>query len=383
MRLAYGAAVAFSLLVLWAFGPFDQKLGMIGHDDFANIWAGPRAFLAGHDPYDPVGWRQSAAALGTPSSTDVYLYPPWVVVALLPVAALPLRAASLLWTTVGIALAVVAVGELARRLLPARPAMHAAVAVTLLLSGSALSTLLTGQWTFVLVAAMAALVTSLRSGRPVTAGVLSLAMLMKPQLFLYAAPALALRAVWPASPRERRAGVRFVLTSTAAAAALVGVSWILMPSWLPNWPERIGRSQLTTDSVTLPGLLFRTLGTSGLVLGALLLLAAVIAGLAFHPRSAGWLPMWITISIAATPYSNPYDLLLLLVPIVMATGVLATRSPRRAGAVFALGIGILLAGQTLLHDLALLAYAPLVPAAVLVLLTLGLWRRRREIGVDA
>jgi hypothetical protein len=253
--------------------------------------------------------------------------------------------------------------------------MHAAAATTLVLSGPAISTLLTGQWTFALVAALSGVFVFLARGRPTAAAICALAMLAKPQLFAVALPAFAVRALWPAPDGAHRAERRALALGAAIAAGLVGVSWLVLPSWWPAWPNTIGQAELRPEHVTLPGLLVRILGDAGSAIGAVAVTAALGVGLLFHPRGAAWLPMWSTVSVVVAPYANPYDLLVLIVPLVAAVGALADR-PRRAAFTFYAGTIVLLVGATLLHDLGQLTYAPLVPAAMFVLLAAALWHRR-------
>ena len=350
---------------------------MIGLDDFSKIWAGPRALLVGADPYDPATWSATAVGLGTfLPDTPVYLYPPWVALLLVPLAAMPQAVAAVLWSAGGIAAAGVALRALLRSALPGRPYAHATVAVTLLLSGPGISALLSGQWSFLLIAAVTAIVLLLRAERPISAGVASLAMLTKPQLFLYAAPALALHALWPdRSGRALPWGRRYVLTAVAGGGALVAASQLLMPGSGPTWLIQVGEDRLLPESVTIPGLLFRTLGEAGLVLAPVVLVLFVLLALRSHPRGEAWLPVWLSLTIAATPYSNPYDLLLLIVPLVLAAEALARASPRRATLLFYAGSAILLVAATALHAFALLAFAPLVPTAMFLLILAALWGR--------
>lgn len=379
--IAYWSGLGASLLLLALFGPLERKLAMVGRDDFSKIWAGPRALVTGHDPYDPSTWHETALALGTfPPDTTVYLYPPWVALILAPLALPPLAVASMLWTIGGLAAAVIALRALMREFLPDRPLIHATAAVTLVLSGPAISALLTGQWSFVLVAALSGIVLFLRSERPVFAGLSSLAMLMKPQLFLYAAPALGLAALWPGRTTLEALDRRFVTVAAGTALLVVAASWLVLPSWWPTWLVRVGDSQLVPESVTIPGLLFRTFGPVGLLIAPAVLLLGVAIALQFHPRSEAWLPVWLALSIAATPYSNAYDLLLLIVPLVVAAGVLSIRSRRKGDLLFFSGAAVLLIFASLLHDLGLLRYAPLVPASVLALIVASLWGQRRRAG---
>ena len=160
--LMVGLAALFVLLG-------SLRAAMLGVDDFATIWTGPRALLLGLDPYDPLTWRENAVRIGTAHTPDnaVYLYPPWVTIALVPFALLSSSAASVVWTFIGMAAAITAVRALLHLYLPNIDWAHGVVGLLLTFSAPAAVTFLTGQWTFFFVAALAAIVLCLRARRPV------------------------------------------------------------------------------------------------------------------------------------------------------------------------------------------------------------------------
>jgi hypothetical protein len=389
MRPARRADVAFAvtagvcLLALVAFGVVGRRLEMIGGDDFSRIWAGPRAVVLGHDPYDPATWPATAQALGTlapDTAIQVYPYPPWVVLVLLPLGLLPLPVASLVWLISSLIAGIAGLRTLLREYLPGRPGAHALAAAMLLVSWVGLLTLIIGQWGFLLVGALCAIAVSLRSRRPIAAGLAAVALAAKPQLFGFTAPALALHAAWPVRGRDlQRDGLRFVGVAVGAGALLLAASSLVLPSWWPNW-LRFAGSTLTPDSDTIPALLLAVGGDGGLRAAPLALLALVAIGLCFHPRSEAWLPVWFALSSAGVLYSNSYDQLLLVVPIVMASGVAVGRSRRASWVVLGLGAFVLLVVTPLMYELALRrhseTYGVLVPLAVVAVIVVALWPLR-------
>lgn len=78
------------------------------------------------------------------------------------------------------------------------------------------------------------------------------------------------------------------------------------------------------------------------------LLAMVAAG-QFHPLSDGWLPVWFALSSAGAVYSNTYDVLLLIAPIVLAAGALKSR--RRSAFVIISGAVLLFVVMWCLHTI--------------------------------
>ncbi|MEK7861527.1 MAG: glycosyltransferase 87 family protein, partial [Chloroflexota bacterium] len=352
--VAYWGAIGLGLAVLGLLGPIRRRIELIGADDLSRIWAGPRAAIVGADPYDPGTWSATAVALGTqPPDTALYIYPPWVTLALLPLGLLPLDVASVAWMVAGLGAATIGVRALLRAYLPGIAWAHALVALALLLSWVGMLTLIIGQWGYLLVGALCAIVLSLRAGRPVVAGLAALALLAKPQLFVFAVPAFAIHALWPGrDPIAARAARRAVVVATLAAAALVGSAWLVFPQWWPSWPRLIGGSQLRPDSDTIAALVVTLLGSDAIGLAPLAVVALVVLATRFHPRGDAWLAVWLALSAAGAPYTNSYDQILVIVPIVIAAGILHRDAPRAGAAVLVVGALVLLLLTPLLYEVA-------------------------------
>jgi Na+/phosphate symporter len=94
-----------------------------------------------------------------------------------------------------------------------------------------------------------------------------------------------------------------------------------------------------------------------------------------------WLPVWLALSSAGVLYSNSYDHIVLIVPIVMASGVAARRSRRASWIVLGVGALVLLVVTPLMYQLALMrhseTYGVLVPLAVFATIVIALWPLRR------
>ena len=371
-----GVGLAGLLIFFW-----NLRVAMLGVDDFATIWAGPRAFLLGFDPYDPVTWRttQVNVGAGTNLFSAVYLYPPWVTIALVPFALLSTRDGVVVWTLLGMLSAVVAMRALLRTCLPNIDWAHGIVGLLLVISAPAAVTFLTGQWTFFFVAALAALVLCLRAGRPVAAGLLALAMLVKPPLFVFSALGLAVQALWP-SGTDPKTGRRFVLVAVGAGLAAIVISWLFIPSWWPAWFEHIAVVQVGIEPVTIQTLFIQIFGPNGGWLAPIAILAMVFAALQFDPRSDAWLPVWLSLSIAGVVYSNTYDLLLLLIPIVLAAGALGKG---RRTLVIVSGAVLLFPVMWYLHTIYVRGWAAGVALLIFVIITAALWPQRRVVRGSA
>jgi len=377
------AAYAIGLVVglaglLTLFG--NLRSSMLGIDDFATIWTGPRAFLLGLDMYDPATWREIAVRIGTAHIPDnaVYVYPPWVTIALVPFALVSSSVASVVWTVIGMCAAVLAMRALLRAYLPDVDWAHGIVGLLLTSSAPAAVTYLTGQWTFFFVAALAAIVLALRAKRPVAAGVLALIMLVKPPLFVFTALGLAVRALWP-SAADPRIGRRFVLVAIGAGVAMIAASWLILPSWWPAWLEHVAAVQVTIEPVTIQTLFIQLFGHDGGWLAPPAILLMVFAALQFEPRSEAWLPVWLALSIAGVIYANTYDLLLLVVPMVLAAGALP---PGRRAFVIISGAVLLFFVMWYLHTIYVRGYAAGVALLMFVIITALLWPQRRTVASD-
>ena len=376
--IGYLIGLAAGLAGLVAFGFVDLWLDRyLQSNDFSGIWAGPRALVLGHDPYDPSTWPATTLALqGQAPQTAVYGYPGYVAIALLPLALLPLPAAAIVWAISGISLASVALGALLRRVAPGLPVVHGLFGATLLLSQPGFTSFYDGQWSFLLVAAASGLVLALRRGAGLTAGALAAVLLAKPHLFLFALPALARVAV------GRGAG-RAIATFLAIAFALVTVSVVVMPAWPEAFLAHSGTPRLASSRVTtLPVALGDLLGPLGGLFALALVVAALVAATRFRADGDAYLAVWLAVSFLAAPYAWSYDQLVLLVPLAIATGVVAPHGSRRALVAAATGCLLLLLGGLLLHGLAAEARASeslnaFVGAAMVAVVLVACWGERR------
>lgn len=254
--LAFGIGVAAGLGFLLAGGAFAVRESGIAANDFAGIWAGARAVAAGHDPYDPASWRSTVEALGTQApDTEVFGYPAWVALALVPLALLPLTVAATVWLWVSIGVAVLALRALLRAVLPGAALEHALFGVVLFVAQPGYQTVENGQWTLLLLSASIAAVLLIRSNRPSTAAAPAIAWLAKPQLFLFAAAGMT------------RASRRFGGTLVAAVAIGVAASALLMPGWWVPWAKYVAPVR-AAHPATIFSLLAEIAGPSGYGLAA-------------------------------------------------------------------------------------------------------------------
>lgn len=310
--LVYAAAIVTALALLFVSGATGHRDDTIRHSDFSYLWAGPRTILDGGDPYDASSWSASVATLGTEPFDDphVYSYPPYVALALLPLAALPLPLAAGLWTWGSMAAAAIALRRLVHAVAPGAPLLHGIAAATLFLSQPAVVSFYSGQSSFVLVAAISLAIATKRGwARSAALTVL----IGKPQIGVTIIAGFASRAV-------RRHEVASAVATIVPSLLIVGASALIATrasaSWLTDVPrERIAEPQIATLAAAF-----------GPVAAIVVIMLALGIAVAADPRPIESAALWITVSLVVAPYARSYDHLLLLAPLVL----LAPAHPRLA-----------------------------------------------------
>ena len=232
--------------------------------------------------------------------------------------------------------------------------MHGILGLALFVGQPGFHTIVLGQWALLLMSAVAAIVLAVRAGHARRAGIAALALLAKPQLFVWTALGLAIAAVFDVRYR------RFVMFAVVVAGTLVVASWLAYPDWFGAWSADIPARRTGRSAVLLSafGQLF---GTPGRVLAIVVIGAGIALASRFVPGSD----------------------VLLFVPLVIAGGVLAAAG--REGAARWLPIGgaltflvvslIFYAIGVLRHDE---TFSIAVPVAVFVAIVWSLWPYRRN-----
>lgn len=370
---SFFAALLAGLVVVVTLGPLERRIELAHINDFSGVWAGARAVLAGIDPYAP-GWPDQARALQAQiPNTEVFGYMPWVLLALLPFGAIPLEPAGWLWMVASLAAGALGVRALLRAFIPGRAGLHAAAAGALLLSQPAVHSLVLGQWSFVLLGATAAAVAALRSRGDARAAAAAV-WLAKPQLFLLAAPGLIREALARGDHGRRSLAIA---VSTSAASVLLG--WLLFPQWLGAFVTHVAPVRLER-SASLSSALSDLLGPAGGIAAVVAVIGMAAVALAFRAGTDEALAVWLALSVAAAPYLWSYDHLLLLAPLVIATGALGRRDPRAAARLLLAGVAVLVVVSTALYGLAVVrhreSFSVVVPLLFYVAIVGSLWPSR-------
>ena len=372
--IAFFVAIGLGLLFVILGGPLGRRLEMVHFNDFSGVWSGPGAYLVGVSPYDPTRYSDVAVSLGTKTPDAlVYDYMPWVMFGMLPFALVPLEIAGWIWMVIAIATSTFALRALLRAFVPGLTGAHFALGLALFVGQPGFHAIVLGQWSPLLMSAVAAVVLLVRSGHPRLASLPSLLFLAKPQLFVFTALGFAYGAL------RRPAFRRYVIVTFGVALVVVVVSWVLMGDWFSAWYADIpGRR--TARSAVLQSALGELIGPTGRALAAILILAGAWLASRFRPGSDASLAAWLSLSSAGAIYSWSYDQVLLFVPIAITAGVLA-RTSRRDALRFALAwAAVLLVVSPIFYAIGVVrhdeTFSCLVPDAAFVSIVAILWRRR-------
>jgi hypothetical protein len=185
--------VLFTTVLLFFNFHFLVKLIPYADHDFMSFWAGDRAMLEGVDPYNPGNWtslfnRYGSNWISNPRS----LYPIWTAVLFMPLALLPVDYAASVWLT----LSELILGMCIFLLINYDECNESGrLGLLVLLSGSFLfrgtvSTLTSGQITFVLVLVITLFLFLMKRGHPFLAGLVFALILLKPNPFILFGPAM-------------------------------------------------------------------------------------------------------------------------------------------------------------------------------------------------
>jgi hypothetical protein len=216
-----------------------------GANDFASRWAGARAFwIDGVSPYSDEATRQIQMLIyGRPIPPEEeqefdpgpFAYPFYTVFLLFPIVWTSYAWAEAIWLVV-LEVCLFAGLLLALRLYDWRPPRWLLIctAVWAFFFYPHARALLLGQFAVFVFATVTLALWALKSGRDVLAGFCLAVSTVKPQMLFLLIPLLLWWAV-----RERR--WRFVASSAAWMALLLGTSWIVEPGWVGAFVAQVAR----------------------------------------------------------------------------------------------------------------------------------------------
>lgn len=212
-------------------GPFPGfgPLSLAAHHDFLAFWAAGSLVFRGvatsiYDPAAITAVQRSVVPFPVGANGYMpFINPPFVAVAMAPLAALPEPIARAAWTVANAALALGAATWIARAL---RGWERIAGIITIALGFVAYHALAEGQWSVVMLVASLVAVAAARRGSWAVAGLALSFLLIKPQLFLLAMLLLAVGGRWRAIAWALAGGVGLVLVSLPVTGPALYVEYV-------------------------------------------------------------------------------------------------------------------------------------------------------------
>lgn len=341
-------------------------------------------FVTGSNPYDPSVWPAAIDALGVQRpGLPVYNYPGWIPLILAPFGAMDVEPAARIW--LGFTLFVGAGGLfiLLDQLMPRLPLAFTLFGFALVGSEPGIVTFYSGQWDFLIVGLISLMIVFLRHRRYASAGAMASIMIAKPQLFLVAFPALLRMTL---RQRTRRFAVGLLALTGVAAIA----STLAFPTWWGFYLAVPAEKAGDLRAAALPNGMRDVFGDVGLVVGVALDTLLLAACFAFKPASHAALPAWLAASLITAPYIFVYDHIVMIVPLAVATSIVAARGTVHALLVAAIGFALLVAGATFVHAFPGVAFGSLAvngfvlyALAVLVVAAVWVWRGDEDASPSA
>jgi hypothetical protein len=363
-------------------------------NDFLQVWAAGKLTLAGDNPYDAEKMFELQQANRPPSDFASMMWvPPWGLAVAMPIGALPINLAQVVWVygQVGlIALCAVVLW----RFHGGRPHRKWVPVVLAVLSGPVWWQTVGGQYAGVLLVGVVGFVAANRANRPVLAGLFTSLIALKPHLFVLIAVGLLIDAVRTPFGRRVVLGGLIGLAVGAVAATLANPdvwSQYVVSATGPGSKYAPGLKDWFNPTVQAWVRYF----TPGRPFWVQCVPAAVgMAAFAVYWWRRGnpgrWpavLPWVVPACLLIAPYGSwPSDLTLLLVPIVALAARLDERGwaiPNRwliAGAYAAANVGVVVM-IVIVHDLE--SYVWVAPVLVGCLLWARHGLRLAPAGVTA
>lgn len=331
--LALATAVVVLLVQL---GGSARGLTTLPLHDFVEYWAAGRLNLHAENPYDPERIQQLEREAGRTEDGILMWNPPWTLALVMPLGLLDVRTAHLLWLALQFAVVAWCADALWRLYGGAR----ARRGIAWLLAFTFLPTIFSltaGQIAPLVLLGAVLFLVAIRQGRDFLAGAALVLLAIKPHLaYLFWITLL----LW--SIRERR--WTLLAGGLLAGLAAVAVALACNPDVLGQyWQTFTSRPPAQYRSPTLGTALRLLLGEGSFRLQFLALIPGLIWLVPYWLRHrAAWdwserLPTLFLVSMLTAAYGAwPFDLVLLLVPVVQVAACL--RSPALAAALAYLAI---------------------------------------------
>ncbi|WP_436795777.1 glycosyltransferase family 87 protein [Actinospongicola halichondriae] len=344
-RRSVSIGLVFAAIVLASFGLWKADVradtGLpLGAHDFIQHSAAFDVAMDGENPYDEPTLRAAENRLFPRYNGEAqrFWYPPWILVFLAPVIALPFEVASAAWIVLTFAGAVGVVLVSWRLVRPDGGAPPPLVIGLALVFVPLIECLLLGQMGVMLALFMIGGLLALREGRDGVAGVLLALTMMRPQMVVLPLIVVGVHVIstgrW-----------QVVRSSLATVGAVLVSSAIAFPSVWANW-DPFGGSPTHFRTPTIATWVRLALESDAsaptwpLVVVPALAVVALVPW-AYRRRNAiSWqaMPLVLGISVVVSPYAWVYDSMLLMpIHVALVAGMLGG-SVERLLAVGAIGL---------------------------------------------
>lgn len=325
------------------------RYGSPGTVDFIQYWTAGRLVLEGQSPYEADRICPRQREVGVHEGWCIRMWnPPWLVVWLMPVLALPFHLSAVAWMMVSLALIFLA-AELVRRSATPR-APHWVTLASVLPFAPTYFTVKHGQVSALLLLGVAGFLHSVRHERPVRAGAfLALATIKPHVLHLVGGAALW----WTLVERRFRVlvGPSLVLVPTLVVLTL------LWPGWWSGYLAALEQPPLYWKA-PVAGTLLRLLFGPELrwlqFAPTVLALSALLVWLLHRRPTLRWSEVMaplLLLSVPTAPYGWSFDQLVLLVPQLQLVSLAVAGARDRRRLVVLVALGVILAAQVTLSSL--------------------------------
>ena len=333
--LLVAVLIVVTTVALWKADVRTENRLPVGGHDFIAYWSAYDVSIHGGNPYDAdvlADAQRSIPSQEDRTEAQRYWNPPWSLVLLAPVLALPFDVATALWfslTMLGGVLAVVLAWRLFVPSVEAPPPLALAGSLLFL---PFVESLQLGQMTVLVTVLVLGGFLALREGHEVAAGALLALTIVKPQAAFLALAVVALHLV---------ATRRWITIRTGAltAVVVVALSWFLHPAAWDGWD--VGRGSPTHwHSATVAAWLRSWLPGDGapsrwpLVAVPVLTLMALLAWAWPRREEMRWeeLPTVLAVSVLMAPFAWLADSVLLFpIQVVVMGAVVQGRRRARVG----------------------------------------------------
>jgi hypothetical protein len=293
--------------------------------DFFALWLAPKLLLIGKNPYNPIDWISAYEKFGANWVMDKgYLYPLPLAVLMVPIGALPVEAAAVIWIAFGI-LAVLFTTYLllSRWKNNWRYSQIIPIAIGIFLFRSVLETLRLGQLDWLILLFLAVGLMFWEKQNWLLGGMMFALTVLKPQIGI---PLIIFLSIW----LLQRHKWSVIIGEGAVLFSIFFIGWLFNHSWLDNWlasgsgkiranicctPTLWGFSSMISGFNLDIGLVFGVLLTTFLCILSFFLLYQI------RPEDSKFaIGLSIPAALLVSPYIWTYSQIILLIPILIIVG---------------------------------------------------------------